>query len=110
MNPAKVFIGLSSESLPATTQRTGYVAVTRGKEQVRIFTDDRAELLKAVSRPDEPLSAMQLADATKQSPSVKERLVKQLAFARRFGVFASRNDMAAEHSRQQTERGLDHDR
>lgn len=106
----KVFIGLSSESVPATTQRTGYVAVTRGKEQVQIFTDNRAELLKAVSRPDEPLSAMQLVDSAKHLPSVKERLVKQLAFARRFGVFASRNDMVAENTRQQTERGLDHDR
>ena len=37
----KVIIGLSSESFPATYQRTAYVAVTRGKEQALIFTDDK---------------------------------------------------------------------
>ena len=46
----KVFIGMSSESFPATYQRTAYVAVTRGKEQAQIFTDDRNELLKAMKR------------------------------------------------------------
>ena len=56
----KVFIGMSSESFPATYQRTAYVAVTRGREQAQIFTDDRNELLKAVSRPDDPMSATEL--------------------------------------------------
>ena len=51
----KVFIGMSSESFPATYQRTAYVAVTRGKEQAQIFTDDKEELLKAISRPDDPV-------------------------------------------------------
>jgi conjugative relaxase-like TrwC/TraI family protein len=59
----KVFIGMSSESFPATNERTGYVAVTRGKEQVQIFTDDRAGLLKAVARSDAALSATELSEA-----------------------------------------------
>ena len=62
----KVFVGMSSESLPATNQRTAYVAVTRGKEQALIFTDDRKELLKAMSRPDDPMSATELAESTQQ--------------------------------------------
>ncbi len=33
----KVFIGMSSESFPATIERTGYVAVTRGREKARDF-------------------------------------------------------------------------
>ena len=45
----KVFVGISSQSLPATDQRTAYVALTRGKEQAQIFTDDRKELLKAMA-------------------------------------------------------------
>ena len=60
----KVFIGMSSESVPATNQRTAYVAVTRGRELAQIFTDDRTELLKAMSRPDDPMSATQLAEST----------------------------------------------
>src|SRR6202035_3317553 len=42
----KVFVGVSSESFPATYQRTAYVAVTRGREQAQIFTDDRIAMLK----------------------------------------------------------------
>jgi conjugative relaxase-like TrwC/TraI family protein len=64
----KVFIGISSESFPATSERTGYVAVTRGREQVQIFTDDREELLHAVSRPDVPLSATELSQSAEGKP------------------------------------------
>jgi conjugative relaxase-like TrwC/TraI family protein len=106
----KVFIGVSSESFPATYQRTGYVAVTRGKEQVKIFTDDRNELLKAVSRPDDPLSATGLSQAIQQKP--KLRLMKRLAFARGFvalgpGHEAMQTGIAKDGAAQ---RGLDHDR
>ena len=57
----KVFVGVSSESFPATYQRTAYVALTRGKEQAVIFTDDRQELLKAFGRTDDPLSATEIS-------------------------------------------------
>ena len=69
----KVIIGLSSESFPATYQRTAYVAVTRGKEQALIFTDDKEGLLMAMRRPDEPLSATEVAEAEKRSTPVKAR-------------------------------------
>ena len=83
----KVFIGMSSESFPATTERTGYVAVTRGREQVQIFTDDRKELLKALTRPDDPMSATELSQSAPQKPTLRNRLTKGLAFARGPGVF-----------------------
>jgi ATP-dependent exoDNAse (exonuclease V) alpha subunit len=58
----KVFIAIDSESMKATDQRTAYVAVTRGKEQAMIFTDDHLELLKAAQRADSSLSATELVD------------------------------------------------
>ena len=67
----KVFIGLSSDSFPATNERTGYVAITRAKEQALIFTDDKDGLLKAMNRPDEPMSATEVAEAMKQATPVK---------------------------------------
>ena len=88
----KVFVGISSESFPATGQRTAYVAVTRGQEQVTIFTDDRTELLKAITRPDEPMSATELSQSVVEKPSLRDHLAKRLAFARHLGVFAARND------------------
>ena len=40
---------------------------------MQIFTDDRESLLKAVSRPDDPLSATELADAQPQNVHTKSR-------------------------------------
>jgi conjugative relaxase-like TrwC/TraI family protein len=87
----KVFIGVSSESFPATYQRTAYVAVTRGKEQAQIFTDDRKELLKAVSRPDDPMSATELSQPSQQKPTLGNRRPNRLKSAPGL-VFAARND------------------
>jgi len=78
----KVFVGISSQSLPATNERTAYVALTRGKEQAVVFTDDRKELLKAVSRPDDPMSATELSESTQQKPKLGNGLMKRLASAR----------------------------
>jgi hypothetical protein len=87
----KVFVGVASESFPATYQRTAYVAVTRGKEQAQIFTDDREELLKAVSRPDDPMSAIEISDGYKeQQPRPRPRQMKQLAFAGDASLFGQR--------------------
>jgi conjugative relaxase-like TrwC/TraI family protein len=88
----KVFVGLSSESFPATCQRTAYVAVTRGREQAQIFTDDRIAMLRAVSRPDDPMSATELSEASPQKPTPRNRLTKHLAFARGIGVYGTRKD------------------
>lgn len=41
-------------------ERTAYVAVTRGREKVEIFTDDKEELLSAMTRQDDPMSATEL--------------------------------------------------
>ncbi|MBX9580288.1 MAG: relaxase domain-containing protein [Gemmataceae bacterium] len=84
----KVFVGVSSESFPATGERTAYVAVTRGKEQAVIYTDDKAALLEAVGRPDDPLSATELSGPSPQKPTLRGRL----AFSRGLGVFGARND------------------
>lgn len=65
----KVFVAASAESLKATDQRTAYVAVTRGKEQAVIFTDDREELLKAATRADTSLSATELVDSKPAQPT-----------------------------------------
>lgn len=86
----KVFVAIASNSLPATCQRTAYVAVTRGKEQAQIFTDDREALLKAFARPDDPVSATEIAPPVK--PGVRSWLGKRLVFARSLGLLASRGE------------------
>jgi ATP-dependent exoDNAse (exonuclease V) alpha subunit len=102
----KVFVGMSSESFPATTQRTAYVALTRGETQVQIFTDDKEDLLQAVSRSDDPLSATDLAESTKRKTTSRDSLAKSLTTAQQLNAIARQNDSA-----QRTNAGnLAHDR
>ena len=102
----KVFVSISSESLPATNQRTAYVALTRGKEQAVIFTDDREALLKAVSKTDEPLSATQLDESANGATGANRLLDKPLALARRLAALVQTS--AARDLK--PERSMDHDR
>lgn len=96
MTVDKVLVGIASESLAATDQRTAYVALTRGKEQAIIFTDDRQALLKAANRADSSISATELVATQAPESTMKDRM-KQLAFARGLSVVAS-----GQHSQQQT--------
>jgi hypothetical protein len=48
------------------------VALTRGKEQAQIFTDDKEELLRVMSRVDDPMSATSLDESAKQKANKKK--------------------------------------
>jgi hypothetical protein len=85
----KVFIGQSSQSFPASNSRQFYVSASRGREQAVVFTDSKKELLKAIERPDEPLSAIDFAIAQKRRPLPRPRRGKHFAFLRRLRDFAS---------------------
>lgn len=65
----KVFVAISSESFPATSDRTAYVALTRAREHALVYTDDRNDLFAAVHRADLPLSAMELSDRSPTLPA-----------------------------------------
>lgn len=109
MTVDKVMIGLSSESFPATYQRTAYVAVTRGKESAQIFTDDRTELLKAVVRLDDPMSATDLANGSDGKQPSLNGSTQSLATLRRAAAIAEQNRLM-QPAGMQPERGLDHER
>jgi ATP-dependent exoDNAse (exonuclease V) alpha subunit len=103
---SKVFAAISSESLPATNQRTAYVALTRGEEQAVVFTDDRKALLKAMSRPDEPMSA---TDLSQPKPNGRYRGLNGLTAARGHGLANGRQQMQPDPANT-AHRGIDHDR
>ena len=77
-----VLVGISSESFPATGERTAYVALTRGKEQVQVFTDDKTELLKAMCRTDDPMSATNLDEQMKQKRPTRTSIAMPLVIGR----------------------------
>jgi predicted transcriptional regulator len=108
----KVFVAISSQSLPATNERTAYVALTRGREQAQIFTDDRKELLKAISRADDPLSATELAESTNGKLPVQARLGKSMALARQQAAIATQNHViqAGNARKSKAAQEMDHDR
>lgn len=56
----RVFIGQSSRSFAASSREQFYVSASRGREQVLVFTDDKAGLLDAVERSDERLTGTEL--------------------------------------------------
>jgi conjugative relaxase-like TrwC/TraI family protein len=58
----RVFLGQSAESIPASSREQFYVSASRGREQVLVFTDNKEELLDAVSRSDERLSGTELVN------------------------------------------------
>jgi conjugative relaxase-like TrwC/TraI family protein len=103
----KVFVGISSESFPATGERTSYVALTRGKEQVQVFTDDKAELLRAMCREDDPLSATGLAEESNRTKPMRTppMLGHQIA-----GLAALNQTVLTEYGRMPSVPELNHDR
>jgi conjugative relaxase-like TrwC/TraI family protein len=56
----RVFIAESSESFVAASKEQFYVSVSRGRRMVRVFTDDREELLEAVHATSQRISATDL--------------------------------------------------
>jgi conjugative relaxase-like TrwC/TraI family protein len=86
----KEFVAISSQSYGATNQRSFYVPVTRGREQCVVFTDSKAELLKAASRPDTPPSALEFAEANSPARVFQRRLHKHLELVRRTLNFGRR--------------------
>ncbi|EAQ79376.1 MobF family relaxase [Blastopirellula marina] len=51
---------MGSESLPAINAKQFYVTVSRGREDVAIYVDDKARVRKAIERSGEQLSATQM--------------------------------------------------
>jgi conjugative relaxase-like TrwC/TraI family protein len=106
----KVLVGMSSESFPATNQRSAYVAWTRGREQVLVYTDDRKELLKAICRPDEPLTATELAESMNGKPPSRNGHALTPAHQQAALLARNRTHHMNNGSVSRTHRELDHDR
>jgi conjugative relaxase-like TrwC/TraI family protein len=87
----RVFVGIAGESMKAANRRRSYVALTRGRELALVFTDSKDELLNAVQRPDQPLSATELAESVRPKP-LRQRLKKLLAYRRRCATFAQTHE------------------
>jgi conjugative relaxase-like TrwC/TraI family protein len=63
----RVFIGISSASLPAASREGFYVACSRGREFLRIYSDNKEALLEAINhQSDDRLSATEFVAEREQ--------------------------------------------
>jgi len=96
----RVIIGQSSRSFRASSREQFYVSASRGRQQVLVFTDDKDELLQAVSRSDERLSGTELISGLDDAHRriIHERLTEQAREADIINV-ADRDRKGIEHVR-----------
>ena len=73
----KVLIALSTESLAAANRQQVYVSVSRGREAVRLYTDDKAAVMEAVKSDAKRLSATEMmqGEAPVSRASKTQRLI-----------------------------------
>lgn len=70
---ARVLIGQSADSFPASSREQFYVSVSRGRKQVTVYTDDKKELLKAIRQSDDRISAVELVDWQEKGASIQRQ-------------------------------------
>jgi len=77
-----VFIAQSADSFGASNQEQFYVSASRGRNDITIYTDDKAELLEQVMESGQRLSAIELVKQQKQErqqqESRKERIFNKI--------------------------------
>jgi conjugative relaxase-like TrwC/TraI family protein len=72
----RVFVGQSTLSFPASSAEQFYVSASRAKEQVFLYTDNKAALFDAVQRSDDRLSATELVNMRHVIP-LREREIER---------------------------------
>ena len=92
----KVLIALGSESLAAANREQFYVSVSRGREGVRLYTDDKAAMMDAVEGSSARLSATELMRGAGIKPRPKTDIAdRQLQIRRSYNRLRER--IAAHH-------------
>ena len=71
-----VFIHQPAATFPATDAKQFYVSVSRGKENVHIYTDDKEQLLEYAAEFGDRQSAMELVNS-KHNEYIRQRLIKK---------------------------------
>jgi conjugative relaxase-like TrwC/TraI family protein len=108
-------VALGSESFAAANREQLYVSLSRGREAVRLYTDDKAAMMEAVQGTSARLSATELMagepQALKRKAPTRERLYghARRAFSRLRERIAA-HDFITAHEAQQRRKGPGHER
>jgi hypothetical protein len=74
---------MGTQSLPAVNREQLYVSLSRGRDSVKIYTDDREALRRAVARTDQRVSATEVAARRRVSQARSQRLRRHVMFLHR---------------------------
>ena len=88
-----VLVAQSGQSLRASSLEQFYVSVSRGREQVRIYTDDKEALSDAIRRSGQRVSATELAKDHKPDNTARDR-------ARQYRQVIARRDRSIQRRRE----------
>jgi len=102
-----VLIAMGHESLSAASREQFYVSVSRGRESVRLYTDDKAAMMEAVQASGARLSATELMQAEQAKP---KRAVSMLKMRETYRLWMDKRARIAAWERvhrQQEGRGLE---
>lgn len=88
-------VALGRESFAAASREQAYVSFSRGREALRIYTDDKAAMMDAIRASSARLSATELMqpEQTKRKPSFTQRMIQAGVIQRAYT--AVRERMAA---------------
>ena len=88
----KVLIALGSESFAAANKEQFYVSVSRGREGVRLYTDDKTAMMEAVQGSAARLSATELMQSApaKPKPTLTQRLIRSGVIQRAYSAMRQR--------------------
>ena len=104
-------LALSSESLPAANREQFYVSVSRGREAVRIYTDDKEGMRAAIQASGARLSATEMMEGVAMPPKprrgLRERLFKLQHTYRIYKEKLTRLAMWSSINQQREGRGLE---
>ncbi|MFN8343990.1 MAG: MobF family relaxase [Spirosomataceae bacterium] len=73
----EVFIAQPAATFPATDAKQFYVSVSRARERVRIYTDDKEQLLEYAARAGERTSAIELMKKKNQTREMIQQRIRE---------------------------------
>jgi conjugative relaxase-like TrwC/TraI family protein len=100
-------IALGQESFSAASKEQFYVSVSRGKEAVRLYTDDKQAMMDAVRNSNARLSATELMQAAPaKKPTYMQRLIRSGAIQRAYTAVRERMAAYSHSIHQPSKEGL----
>jgi hypothetical protein len=72
----EVFISQPASTFSATNAKQFYVSVSRGRDRVRIYTDDKEELMVQASQMGDRQSALELVGRKSKTPDLIQQRIR----------------------------------